>query len=125
MVDVEAFERAVDITDGELIETCFTSRERVEAGERPDRLAARFAAKEAAAKAMGVGIMRGVAWQDIELLRDDGQPDLVLRGGAAEAARQQGWYAWSVSLSHEEKTAIAMVVALRRDNSKESGAEHE
>ena len=125
LVDVGAFERAVDITDGELVEVCFTGRERMEAGERTDRLAARFAAKEAAAKAMGAGIMRGVAWQDIELVRDDAQPELVLRGGAAEAARQQGWYAWSVSLSHEASTAVAMVVALRRDESKESGDEHE
>lgn len=119
LVDLGAFGRAVDVTNGELIEVCFTSRERLEAGGSLERLAARFAAKEAAAKAMGVGIMRGIAWQDIELVREDAQPELTLHGGAAEAAQQQGWYSWSVSLSHEAHAAIAMVVALRRNKSKE------
>ena len=130
LVDLGTFERAVNVTGGELVEVCFTNRERMQSGDHLEKLAARFAAKEAAAKAMGVGMMRGIAWQDIELLREGAQPGLALSGGAAEAIEQQGWYSWSVSLSHEANAAIAMVVALRhqelrREENEESHTGHD
>ena len=120
MVDLGSFARAMEVTGGDLVDVCFTKREQEDAKGEAHRLAARFAAKEAAAKALGVGIMRGVSWQDVELLREDGQPELALSGGAAEAAHRQGWYCWSVSISHEGDKAIAFVVALRHDDNEGS-----
>lgn len=75
-------------------------------------LAARFTAKEAAAKALGTGIGL-VSWQDIEILHTSlGQPILHLHGAAASLATQLGLTSWSLSLSHTHTYAIAMVVAI-------------
>lgn len=74
------------------------------------RLAGRFAAKEAAMKALGVG-GRAVPWNAIEVVRrPDGQPTLALRGEAAAIARSLGMSRFSVSVSHEEQYAVALVV---------------
>lgn len=89
----------------------FTSRERAHCEGRHTSLAARFAAKEAAAKALGTGIGH-VRWVDIEVVADsDGYPELVLHGQAAELAQQLGLVHWSVSLAHTHEHAIALVVA--------------
>jgi len=77
----------------------------------PRRLAARFAAKEAAMKALRVG-SRAVSWRSIEVLRaEDGAPTLSLHGTASELARDAGLTTFSVSLSHEHEYASAIVVA--------------
>jgi holo-[acyl-carrier protein] synthase len=77
-------------------------------------LAARFAAKEAVAKTLGTGIWRdGVAWTDIEVLREaSGAPRLILHGAAATIAANLGLHTWSISLSHDRAQAIAFVVAM-------------
>jgi holo-[acyl-carrier protein] synthase len=83
---------------------------------RPSRLAARFAAKEAVAKALGVGVFRreGVYWRDVEVVRDHrGKPGVRLHGSALERARQAGLSGWALSLSHSREYAVAMVVATR------------
>ena len=90
-----------------------------DAGGRATSLAARFAAKEAAGKALGSGL-RGlgagagaVALREIEVVRaPGGQPSLRLHGRAAERAAVLGWQAVTVSLSHTRRMAIASVVAL-------------
>ena len=85
---------------------------------RPAQLAARFAAKEAVAKALGVGIFwrEGVYWRDVEVVRDPrGQPGIRLHHGALERAQQVGLSGWAVSLSHSREYAVAMVVATRED----------
>jgi holo-[acyl-carrier protein] synthase len=78
-----------------------------------EHLAARFAAKEAASKALGTGMV-GVGWKDfaVERLRS-GKPLLRLSGRAAQVAQEQGLRQWSVSLAHdaEAKVAVATVVA--------------
>jgi holo-[acyl-carrier protein] synthase len=90
----------------------FTEAELAACGERPDRLAARWAAKEAVSKALGTGIGR-VRWREIEILRGPaGEPELVLSGAAAELAAELGLRRWSVSLSHSGGQAIALVVAI-------------
>jgi holo-[acyl-carrier protein] synthase len=77
-----------------------------------ESFAARFAAKEAAAKALGTGISRGVTWLEIEVLRLPGQrPTLHLSGRAAEIAARLGIRHLSVSLSHTRELAIATVIA--------------
>ena len=73
--------------------------------------AARFAAKEAAMKALGTGWANGIGWRDIEVVRDaDDRPTLVLHGAAAALARRHGMRRWLVALSHDGGAAIASVV---------------
>jgi len=77
-----------------------------------ESLAARFAAKEAGAKALGTGISRGVNWREFEVRRRPGQrPELHLHGRAAEIAARLGVRRLSLSLSHSRTTSIAVVVA--------------
>src|SRR4051812_26520662 len=74
-------------------------------------LAARFAAKEAGAKALGTGISRGVSWKELEVTRTPGEPpQLRLAGRAAERAAKLGVSRISVSLTHSAESAIAVVV---------------
>jgi holo-[acyl-carrier protein] synthase len=73
--------------------------------------AARFAAKEAAMKALGTGWANGIGWRDIEVVRDaDDRPRLALHGNAATLARRRGMVRWLVALSHDGGAAIASVV---------------
>jgi holo-[acyl-carrier protein] synthase len=73
--------------------------------------AARFAAKEAAMKALGTGWANGIGWRDIEIVRDaDDRPTLALHGNAAALARRRGMGRWLVALSHDGGAAIASVV---------------
>lgn len=90
----------------------FTSGEIEACAGKDASLAGRFAAKEAAAKALGCGI-GNVGWKDIETLSDDqGRPLLLLHNAARETANQKGWFNWSVSISHTSEYAVAMVSAL-------------
>lgn len=90
----------------------FTEAERRECGGRVASLAGRFAAKEAAAKALGCGI-GDVGWLDIEVRSDDRKaPYLVLHGEAERLAKQLGLAVWSLSLSHTSEQAIAFVTAI-------------
>ena len=112
-VDVERF-RAVLARRPGLLERLFTAGERAVAARVPDpapRLAARFAAKEAVLKALGVGI-GAAAFHDVEVVRaDSGQPRLVLTGTAAALAVGRGVTRWHVSLTHTDAVAVASVVA--------------
>jgi holo-[acyl-carrier protein] synthase len=77
-----------------------------------ESLAARFAAKEAGAKALGTGISRGVSWREFEVRRQPGQrPELHLSGRAAEIAARLGVRRVSLSLSHSRSVSIAVVIA--------------
>ncbi len=97
------------------LERCFTERERMYAGQsrrRDEHLAARFAAKEAALKALGTGWQNGIAWTDVEVvLLPSGQPTLNITGRAAELAAQLGIKEWSISMSHTSTLATASVIA--------------
>lgn len=94
----------------------FTAREVAASHGYPHELAARFAAKEAVAKALGVGMRvmsrDGVKFHEVETLRDmRGKPVVVLSGRAAERAQELDLTEWAISLSHEREYAIAFVVA--------------
>ncbi|HET6818541.1 MAG TPA: holo-ACP synthase [Mycobacteriales bacterium] len=106
IVDVARFEASLQRTPG-LLERLFTERERV----LPVRsLAARFAAKEALAKALGAP--QGLGWHDAEVVSDEhGRPSLLTRSSVAEAATAAGVDTWHLSLSHDGGSAVAMVVA--------------
>ena len=76
-------------------------------------LAARFAAKEAAAKALGTGMWRqGILWTDVEVVSGaSGRPSLRLHGEALALAQRLNWNEVSLSLTHSRAHAIAFVVA--------------
>ena len=73
--------------------------------------AARFAAKEAFVKALGIGIRRGVHWKDIDVQRGPlGRPILKLNGMALEICRKEGIEGIFLSLTHDRDFSSAMVV---------------
>ena len=76
-----------------------------------ESLAARFAAKEAGAKALGTGISRGVNWLEIEVVREPGgRPALCFHGRAAEIAASLGVAHAALSLTHTTELAMASVM---------------
>jgi holo-[acyl-carrier protein] synthase len=78
---------------------------------RAERYAARFAAKEAAMKALGTGWNHGVRWRDIEVFRQPGRrPTIRFHGRAAELATRLGTKNVALSLSHTPEQAIASVI---------------
>jgi holo-[acyl-carrier protein] synthase len=78
---------------------------------RAERFAARFAAKEAAMKALGTGWSHGVRWRDIEVGRQPGgRPTILFHGKAAEFATKLGAIHVALSLSHTTEQAIAQVI---------------
>lgn len=89
----------------------YTPAERAYCADQPHRLAARLAAKEAVAKALGTGI-GDISWREIEILGDArGRPTLTLHGAAAALASSMGLTAWDVSLTHTRETAGAVAIA--------------
>ena len=100
-----------------LSQRLFTEEERRYAAGRPHpgaSLAARFAAKEATMKALGEGWPK-VSWQDVEVVRGTGRPEVRLRGRAAELCGDRHL---AVSLAHDGGLAMAQVILEPR-----SGAE--
>jgi holo-[acyl-carrier protein] synthase len=91
----------------------FTPAERLRGDGQPrsaESLAARFAAKEAVAKALGAP--GNLHWQDAEIeVADKGQPRLLVRGTVAARAAELGVTSWHVSLSHDAGIASAVVIA--------------
>jgi len=89
----------------------FTPGERADCADQPARLAARFAAKEAVAKALGTGI-GDISWQEIEIRTGErGRPILILHGNAARLAAELGLREWDISLTHTAELAAAVAVA--------------
>ncbi len=87
------------------IEYCSSKRNKVE------RLAARFAAKEAALKALGTGLRHGITWQQVEVSRQPGKrPTIAFSGVAAQYAARLGAKHISLSMSHTAEHAVAMVI---------------
>jgi holo-[acyl-carrier protein] synthase len=113
LVDVDRLAAAMRRRPG-LAERVFTERERATSAtgaRRSERLAARFAAKEATMKALGVGL-GAFSLRDVEVLvSDTGQPSLVLAGGALAVAERRGAGTLHVSLTHTAASASAIVIA--------------
>lgn len=110
LIEIERIERTIQRHGERFLQRVFTPTELAEAGDSPASLAARFAAKEATAKALGTGI-GAVSWLDIEVLRAcDQPPTLHLSGAAARHAAELGLTVWVVSLSHTRELAIASVI---------------
>lgn len=112
LIEIERLQRVVERFGARFLERVYTPQELSETKGNVASLAARFAAKEAVAKALGCGIGR-VTWLEIEVLRTPShQPVLHLHGAAKQLAESLGWQTWSLSLSHSQTHAIALVVAL-------------
>ena len=117
IIYIPRVERAVQEFGGRFLERVYTPMERLYCRERVPELAVRFAAKEAVAKALGVGMRilarDGIQWHEAEIIGDmRGKPMVRLYGGAARRADELGLKEWSVSLSHEREYAVAFVVAM-------------
>ncbi|MFN8475098.1 MAG: holo-ACP synthase [Anaerolineae bacterium] len=111
LIEVNRVARSIDRFGERFLNRVFTSQERATLGDNPPRLAARFAAKEAVAKALGTGVGT-FAWRDIEIGRDErGAPFVILHGPAAARAAELGLRHFALSLSHTHEHAIAFVVA--------------
>jgi holo-[acyl-carrier protein] synthase len=114
VVSVDRFARALERTPM-LGDRLFTETERTTPAGNPrsaDSLAARFAAKEAVAKALGAPA--GLRWRDCEIVSDpDGRPWLTVSGTVAAVAADREINRWHVSLSHDGGLASAVVLAER------------
>lgn len=114
VVDVPRFE-IVLARRPRIVERLFTEGEQRDARGKAERLAARFAAKEAVMKSLGVGA-GSVPWKSIEVKRAaSGAPSVMLHGAATELATARGANEFSISLTHTAMTAAAFVVASSKD----------
>ena len=117
LVSVRRLERAIERWGQRFLDRIFTPAEiaRCEQRVRPANcLALRFAAKEAFAKALGLGMQQGLRWRDIEVVQDElGKPDLLLHNRAEQLlGTMQAQKTW-LSLSDERDSAIAVVILER------------
>jgi len=117
LVDVARFRLALE-RRAALPERLFSDDERAYAFRQKDpskSLAARFGAKEAVMKAMGVGLWK-FRFRDVEVVRaPSGAPSISLTGRAAEMAAERRITTWHLSLTHTETTAMAVAIALSAD----------
>ena len=114
LVEVDRFRASLTRTPS-MVTRLFTEAERAyaeTANDPAERYAARFAAKEAVMKALGVGL-GAFGFHDVEVLRDDGgRPRLGIYGPAEELAVRAGVIGWQISLTHTTSSAGAVVLAL-------------
>jgi holo-[acyl-carrier protein] synthase len=109
LVDVARFSLALE-RHPRLADRLFTEGERRDARSRPERLAARFAAKEAVLKTFNVGV-GATTWRSIEVVKNEaGAPSVLLHGAANELARAAGVETLHLSMTHTDVTAAAFVV---------------
>jgi holo-[acyl-carrier protein] synthase len=116
IVELERVQRVVARYGERFLARIYTPVELDRYRDRLPELAARFAAKEAVSKALGVGLnhisVHGIGWQEVEVLSNPlGKPVVHLSGRARELAQDQGLHEWAISLSHSREYAIAFVVA--------------
>ena len=116
VVELDRIREAVQRHGERFLSRIYTPRELAHYRDRLPELAARFAAKEAVSKALGVGLAhisaQGIGWCEVEVLSDPlGKPLVHLSGRADELAEAQGLNRWAISLSHSRDHAVAFVVA--------------
>lgn len=118
IIEIERLERALESHGSRLRDRLFTPREIsycIKAGREGERFATRFAAKEAARKALGaVRDLPALAWHEVEIISSaDGAPKLEFHGRALEVTASAGITHTHVSLSHSRDQAIAFVLLER------------
>lgn len=111
---IERFRRLLQADKAAVVDRLFTTGEKSYALAKKDPapyLAARFAAKEAFLKALGLGLRHGISWQHMEVIRDEfGKPSLQLTGRAAEIFQERGLSRLLLSYSHDGEYAFATVI---------------
>ena len=113
IIEVERIDSAILRHGDRFFQRFFTSQELIDAAGRTPALAARFAAKEAVAKALGTGIGL-VGWKDIEVVNGPlRQPVLHLHGYAKQVAESLNLHSWSLSLTHTHEHAAAVAIAMQ------------
>lgn len=114
LTETGRIQKAVDRYGARFLDRVYTAAEQEYCRRKrnsAESLAARFAAKEAAAKALGTGISRGVTWLEIEVVREPGgRPSLRFHGRAAQIAEGLGMAHAALSLTHTGSLAMASVV---------------
>lgn len=114
LTEIPRIQQSLDRYGARFLHRIYTEREQAYCMRKrnaAESLAARFAAKEAAAKALGTGISHGVNWLEIEVVREpSGRPTLAFHGRAAEWAQRLGARRASLSLTHTDTLAMASVV---------------
>jgi holo-[acyl-carrier protein] synthase len=112
MIEIQRVQNGIDRFGERFLRRFFTAGERADCNNQTHRLAARIAAKEAVAKAIGTGI-GDVKWVEIEIRVNTPRrrPRLHLHGDAARIAAELGLTEWDVSLSHTQAMASAVAVA--------------
>ena len=120
IVETSRIRRMTEEHGQRFLDRCFTPGEQAYCAKNPKRyfehLAGRFAAKEAVLKVLGTGWRGGIAWTDIEILREEsGQPKILLTGECARIAKVLGISFWHISMSHIETHATASAIGLRAE----------
>jgi holo-[acyl-carrier protein] synthase len=114
LAEVVRISKSVERFGDRFLNRIYTAHERAYAMRKAnwaERLAARFAAKEAGMKAIGTGLSRGVSWQHLEVANEpSGRPTLRLYGAALAIANSIGVKRISISLTHTKETAFAVVI---------------
>lgn len=114
VIEVARIERALQRHGARFLARVYSPLEVAVSRDRSSELAARFAAKEAVSKALGVGIFSsdGLSWREVEILPDRrGRPLVYLHGAAERRASDMAIRSVAVSLTHDGGLAVAMVVA--------------
>ena len=114
LAEIARIEQSVERYGPRFLDRIYTAGEQaycLRKRKSAESFAARFAAKEAAAKALGTGISHGVTWLEIEVVREPGgRPALRFHGRAAERAQRMGVVRTALSITHTRDLAMASVV---------------
>jgi len=114
LVEIGRIQQSMDRYGSRFVGRVYTGEEQAYCQRKrasAESFAARFAAKEAGAKALGTGISQGVSWLEIEVVRQpSGRPSLQLHGRAAEIAARLGVVHAALSITHTAEVAMASVV---------------
>jgi holo-[acyl-carrier protein] synthase len=114
LVEIGRIQQSMDRYGSRFLDRVYTGAEQAYCRRKrasAESFAARFAAKEAGAKALGTGISQGVSWLEIEVVRQpSGRPSLQLHGRAAEIAARLGVVHAALSITHTAEVAMASVV---------------
>ena len=114
LVEIERIQRSIDRYGQRFLDRVYTPAEQAYCRRKrnsAESFAARFASKEAGAKALGTGISYGVNWLEIEVVREpSGRPTLCFHGRAAQIAARLGVQRAALSITHTDALAMASVV---------------
>lgn len=114
IVDIARIQALLDRYGERFLRRVYTEAESayaMDGANRAERLAGRFAVKEAVMKALGTGKSQGILWRDVETVRGRfGKPEVRLHGQAVKWVKVRGWGAAHVSITHDGGKAVAFVI---------------